>query len=173
MLRSVQGASPDVVPSAFVSEQAYLVGDVTVGERSSVWPFVCLRGDGGSTIVGDETNIQEFSMLHGAHVGDRVTIGHDVVVDYAEVQDETLVGMGSAVLGGAVVESNCIVAAGSVVLQDQTVPEGHMAYGIPAETKPLTDEQFEEIERTQEHYVELSRSYKAEGNLELDRRPIE
>lgn len=169
MLRSVRGASPDVVPSAFVSEQAYLVGEVTVGERSSVWPFVCLRGDGGSTVVGDESNVQEFSMLHGAHVGDRVTIGHNVVVDYAEIQDETLVGMGSAVLGGAVVESNCIVAAGSVVLQDQTVPEGHMAYGIPAETKPLTDEQLEEIERTQEHYVELSRSYKSAGDLELDR----
>jgi carbonic anhydrase/acetyltransferase-like protein (isoleucine patch superfamily) len=171
MLRRVRGNTPHVAPSAFVSEQAYLVGDVTVGERSSVWPFVCLRGDGGSTTVGEESNVQEFSMLHGAHVGDRVTIGHNVVVDYAEIHNDTLVGMQSAVLRDAVVESNCIVAAGSVVLQDQTVPEGHMAYGTPAQTKPLTDAQLAEIERTQEHYVELSRSYKSEGDLERNRDP--
>jgi carbonic anhydrase/acetyltransferase-like protein (isoleucine patch superfamily) len=166
VLRRLNGSGPAVEPSAFVSEQAYLVGDVTVGDRSSVWPFVCLRGDGGPTVVGEDTNVQEFSMLHGATVGDRVTVGHNVVVDYADIADETLIGMQSAVLRGASVESNCIVAAGSIVLQNQTVPEGHMAYGIPAETKPLTDEQLDEIQRVQEHYVELSRSYKSAGELE-------
>lgn len=166
MQRSVSGSTPLVSKSAFVSEQSYLVGDVTVEDRSSIWPFVCLRGDGGPTTVGEGTNVQEFTMLHGATVGDRVTVGHNVVIDYAEIKDDVLVGMQSTVLGGATVESNSIVAAGSVVLQDQTVPEGHMAYGIPAQTKPLTDEQLEEIYRTQEHYIELCEEYKATGTLE-------
>jgi carbonic anhydrase/acetyltransferase-like protein (isoleucine patch superfamily) len=145
---------------------SYLVGDVAVDERASLWPFTCLRGDGGATVVGKETNVQEFTMLHGAELGDEVTVGHSVVVDYATVEDHSLVGMQSAVLRGATVESNCIVAAGAVVLQGQTVPEGHMAYGAPAETKPLTDDQLDEISRVHEHYVELGQQYKSAGRFE-------
>ncbi|WP_332900190.1 gamma carbonic anhydrase family protein [Haladaptatus sp. CMSO5] len=160
------GAKPQVAESAFVSKMAYLIGDVLVGERASLWPFVCLRGDGGETVVGNETNVQEFSMLHGALLGDAVTIGHNVVVDYATVEDHSLIGMQSTVLKGATVESNCIVAAGSVVLQDQTIPEGHLAYGAPAKTKPLTEGQRAEIERVHEHYVELGSQYKETGRFE-------
>ena len=159
MMHALDGTTPDVADTASVSKQAYLVGDVTVGERSSLWPFVCLRGDAGPVTVGDETNVQEFSMLHGAELGDEVTIGHGAVVDFAAVDDRTLVGMGSAVLSGATVESNCIVAANAVVLQDQTVPEGHMAYGTPAEIRPLTDEQRASIGRTHEFYVERGRQF--------------
>lgn len=166
MRRTIRDHSPDVSDSAFVSEMAYLIGDVTVRPNASLWPFVCLRGDGGPTHVGEGTNVQEFSMLHGATVGDRVTVGHNVVVDYAEIRDDVLVGMQSAVLRGATVESNSIVAAGSVVLQDQTVPEGHLAYGTPAEVRPLTDAQYEGITDTYEHYVELSREYRAAGTME-------
>ena len=93
MEREVMGESPSVADSAFVSELAYLVGDVGVGPDASLWPFVCLRGDGRSTTVGEETNVQEFSMLHGADVGDRVTVGHNVVIDYADIGDDVLVGM--------------------------------------------------------------------------------
>lgn len=166
MRRDFDNQSPQVADDAFVSEMAYLVGDVTVQSDASLWPFVCLRGDGRSTRVGTETNVQEFSMLHGADIGDRVTVGHNVVIDYAEIRDDVLVGMQSAVMGGATVESNSIVAAGSIVLTDQTIPEGHLAYGAPAETRPLTDEQRREIVETQEHYVELGREYRATGSLE-------
>lgn len=160
------GAAPIVSDSAFVSKLAYLIGDVAIGPNASLWPFVCLRGDGGSTTVGTETNVQEFTMLHGATLGDEVTIGHNVVVDYATVEDHSLVGMQSAVLRGATIKSNCIVAAGSVVLQDQTIPEGHLAYGAPAQTKPLTDDQRNEISRVHEHYVELGQQYKSAGEFE-------
>jgi carbonic anhydrase/acetyltransferase-like protein (isoleucine patch superfamily) len=166
MKKPFEGRAPEVAASAFVSEMSYLVGDVTVGERASLWPFTCLRGDGGATVVGDETNVQEFTMLHGAALGDEVTVGHSVVVDYATVERHSLVGMQSAVLRGATVEPNCIVAAGSVVLQDQTVPEGHLAYGAPAETKPLTEDQRDEISRVHEHYVELGQRYGAAGRFE-------
>lgn len=166
MQKSLDKETPTVADSAFVSEQSYLIGDVLVDERASLWPFTCLRGDGGSTVVGAETNVQEFTMLHGAVLGDEVTIGHNVVVDYATVEDHSLVGMQSCVLRGATVESNCIVAAGTVVLQGQTIPEGHLAYGAPAETKPLTDDQRDEISRIHEHYVELGQQYKETGRFE-------
>jgi len=160
MERPFDGVEPRIVDEAFVSEMAYAIGDVEVGSRSSIWPFVCLRGDGGTVTVGEETNVQEFTMLHGATVGDEVTIGHGAVVDYADVRDHTLVGMGSAVMGGATVESNCIVAANAVVRQGQRIPEGHMAYGIPAETRPLSDEQVAQIGETHRNYVELSAEYR-------------
>ena len=166
MQRSLDAVTPTVSESAFVSEQSYLIGDVVVGDRASLWPFTCLRGDGGATVVGRETNVQEFTMLHGAIVGDEVTVGHNAVVDYATVEDHSLVGMGSRVLRDATVESNCIVAAGAVVLQDQTIPEGHLAYGAPAETKPLTDAQRDEIDRVHKHYVDLGHRYKANGGFE-------
>lgn len=168
MRDSIGGHTPRVDDTAFVSKMAYLIGDVEVGERASLWPFVCLRGDDGRTVVGSDTNVQEFSMLHGARVGDRVSVGHNVVIDYATVEDDSLVGMSSVVLRGARVESKCIVAAGSVVLGGQTVPEGHMAYGIPAAVRPLTDDQLDEIESTGEHYVRLGEEYKRAGGFERE-----
>lgn len=166
MKRSFEGSAPDAAESAFVSEMAYLVGDVSIKADASVWPFVCLRGDGGSVTVGERTNVQEFSMIHGATLGDRVTVGHNVVVDYAEIGHDSLVGIHSAVLEGATVESNCLVASGCLVNHDQTIPEGHLAYGVPAETRPLTDEQRGEIDRIQEHYVELGADYRSAGGFE-------
>lgn len=164
----IYGKSPEVAESAFVAKQSALIGDVTVGERSSVWPFTCLRGDDGDmpTTVGDECNVQEFSMLHGATLEDQVSIGHNVTVDYATVGEHSLVGINSAVLRGATVGSNCLVAAGSLVRQGQTVPDGHLAYGAPAETRPLSDGQREEIDMVHEHYVELGRDYGETGRFE-------
>lgn len=162
MRHEFAGAAPAVEDGAFVSEMAYLVGDVAVEAEASVWPFVCMRGDEGPVDVGRETNVQEFTMLHGATLGEEVTVGHGAVVDFAEVADHSLVGMGSSVMGGAVVESNAIVAANAVVRQGQRIPEGHMAYGVPAETRPLTDEQIDQIGETHRHYVELGQRFRGD-----------
>ncbi|GGM61147.1 gamma carbonic anhydrase family protein [Halarchaeum rubridurum] len=142
---------------------AAVVGDVAVRERASLWPFACLRGDRGPVTVGSDTNVQEFAMLHGADVGDRVSVGHGATVDFATVEDDVVVGMGSRVLGGARVESECIVAANAVVTRDQTVPSGHLASGVPAETQPLTDAQREGIEENWRHYVDLGERFVADG----------
>ncbi|WP_144901039.1 gamma carbonic anhydrase family protein [Halobellus captivus] len=163
MLRPFEDAEPVVAGDAFVSEMAYLVGDVDVAERASIWPFTCLRGHGTAVEVGPETNVQEFSMLHGAKLGEAVTVGHGAVVDYAEVADHSLVGMQSAVLKGATVEERCIVAANAVVSHDQTVPAGHLAYGTPAETRPLTESQLAQIDRIHETYVELAARFREAG----------
>lgn len=164
MERAFEGTSPIVADNAYVAEPTVLVGDVTVGEETSLWPFVCLRGDRGPVKVGARTNVQEFSMLHGATLGSDVTVGHGAVVDFATVESHSLIGMGSAVMSGATVESDSIVAANAVVLQGQTVPEGHMAYGIPAEVEPLSEAQRDQISSTRDHYVELGRRFTAEAD---------
>jgi carbonic anhydrase/acetyltransferase-like protein (isoleucine patch superfamily) len=161
MSRAFEGCAPRIPDSAFVSEMSYLIGDVTLGERASVWPFVCARGDFEPTSIGDETNVQEFTMLHGAEIGTRVSIGHGVVIDEATVGDETLVGISSAVLGDAVVGSNCIVAAGALVREGQEIPDGHIAYGVPAETQPLTDDHRELISWICDEYLDMMERYKA------------
>lgn len=168
MQESIFGVSPTVADSAFVSKMAYLVGDVTVGERASLWPFVCLRGDESDSpvTVGDECNVQEFTMLHGATLEDRVSVGHSAVVDYATVEEHSLIGMNSAVLRGATVGPNSLVAAGTLVRQGQTIPPGHLAYGVPAETRPLSDDQRDEISMVHDHYVQLGREYKETGRFE-------
>ncbi|WP_049987480.1 gamma carbonic anhydrase family protein [Halobellus rufus] len=163
MLRRFEEAEPRVDDDAFVSEMAYLVGDVDVDARASLWPFTCLRGHGTAVEVGAETNVQEFTMLHGAKLGEAVSVGHGAVVDYATVGDRCLVGMQSAVLKGATVEDRCIVAANAVVTHDQTVPSGHLAYGTPAKTRPLTDSQLEAIDRIHDTYVELAARFREAG----------
>jgi len=163
MRRTFEDATPTVAADASVSDLAYLVGDVTVGERASLWPFVSLRGDSGPVAVGPESNVQEFATLHGATVGEGVSVGHGATVDFATVESNCIVGIGSCVLPGATVESDCIVAANAVVTHDQTVPEGHGAFGAPAETRPLTDDQREQIRTTREHYVELGDRFVESG----------
>jgi carbonic anhydrase/acetyltransferase-like protein (isoleucine patch superfamily) len=165
MIRAFEGRLPGISESAFVSEMAYLVGDITVGERASLWPFVCARGDFEATVVGEATNVQEFTMLHGAVLGDRVSVGHGAVIDEATVGEESLIGISSSVLSGATVGSHSIVAAGAVVTEGEEVPDEHVAYGVPAETRPLTDEQAELIRSIREEYLEMSARYAADGNL--------
>lgn len=162
MQRLFEETEPTVADSAFVSEMAYLVGDVTIEERASVWPFVCMRGDYGPITVGSETNIQDFTMLHEATIGSGVTVGHNAVVDRATVGDDVLIGMSSTVLPGATVGDECIVAAGSLVREDQEIPDGHMAYGSPAEIQPLSEEQIDEIHWYCEEYLELSERYRTD-----------
>lgn len=153
------GSDPTVHDDAYVSETAVLSGEVRVAPGASVWPLVSLRGDRAPVLVGEETNVQEFTTLHGAELGDRVSVGHGAVVDFATVADDVLVGMQSSVLRGATVEPNCLVAANAVVPSGTTVPEGHLAYGTPAETRPLTDDQRAQIGRVHEHYAELSTEF--------------
>lgn len=163
MIRSFDGIEPEVAESAFVSEMAYVAGSVVLKEESSVWPFVCIRGDIGHTEVGVRSNVQDHTMLHKADVGSDVTVGHHVTIDQAKIEDECLVGINSSVLQGAVVESGSMVAAGAVVREGQRVPEGHMAYGVPAETKPLDDAVREQIAHYATAYQSNRERWKEDG----------
>ncbi len=169
MQRDFERATPTVADSAFVSEMAYLVGDVTIEDGASVWPFVCMRGDYGPITVGTETNVQDFTMLHEAEVGSGVTIGHNVVVDRATVGDDVLVGISSTILPEASVGNECIVAAGSLVREGQEIPDGHMAFGAPAETRPLDDDHLEQIQWYAEEYLTLADRYRQDRASDVDR----
>lgn len=128
---------PTVDPTAFVHPRAVLLGDVTIGPRSSVWPCASLRADMGPIVVGDGSSVQDNCVLHtdpGGRVviGDGVTIGHGAIVHGATVGDDTIVGMGAVLLEGSVVGAGCIVAAGAVVREGQVIPPGSLVAGVPA-----------------------------------------
>ena len=133
-----EGISPDIDPSVFVAAGARIIGDVVIGEKSSVWFNVVIRGDVHSIRIGRRTNIQDLVMCHVTNrkysltVGDDVTVGHSAILHGASIHDRVLIGMGAAVLDNAVVESESIVAAGAVVREGFTVPAGTLVAGVPA-----------------------------------------
>jgi carbonic anhydrase/acetyltransferase-like protein (isoleucine patch superfamily) len=138
MIRPYKGIFPRLPQSAYVDQAAQVIGDVTLGERSSVWPGAVLRGDVNKIVLGGDTNIQDNSVLHGelnqwpVILGDRVTVGHMVCLHGGVVEDDCLIGIGAIVLNGAKIGRGSIVAAGSLVPEGMDVPAESMVMGVPA-----------------------------------------
>ena len=171
MIRSLNGKTPQIHPEAFVSEFAYVVGDVEIGAGSSVWPGSVIRGDSGKIVIGRNTCIQDGSVVHTdgpGSIGDDVVIGHMVMCHALKVGDGAVLGNGAIVNGGTTeVGDYSIVAAGAVVLENAVVPPRTLVVGIPATVKgSVTDEQIKRFKATADHYAERGRLYKAEGGLE-------
>jgi carbonic anhydrase/acetyltransferase-like protein (isoleucine patch superfamily) len=137
VLEAFGGKFPRIDPSAFVHAAAVLIGDIVIGAESSVWPNVTLRGDDGPIVIGRQTSIQDNSVIHCTEglsfttVGDRVTVGHSVVLHGCTIHDDALIGMGSVLLDNAIVESGAIVAAGTVVPPRKVVRAGTLVAGNP------------------------------------------
>lgn len=132
---------PTIDSSAFIHPDSTIIGSVTIGARSSVWPGAVLRGDYGEIVIGDETSVQDNAVLHTTPddptvVGDRVVLGHLIHLEGCLIHDDVLIGNASMVLHRCVVHSGAIVAANSVVLNDTEVPSGALAVGSPAVIKP-------------------------------------
>ena len=132
---------PVIHPDAYISPEAVIIGSVTIGSESSVWPGAVLRGDDGEIQVGARTSIQDGAILHTTHfqptvVGDECVIGHLAHLEGCIIHDGALVGSGSVVLHNAVVETGALVGAGAVVSGGTVVPSGAMALGIPAKIRP-------------------------------------
>lgn len=170
MLRSYKGKSPKVHPTAFVSEAAYLIGDVEVGEETSIWPGVVIRADNGKITIGAYTNIQDNSVVHSdanASIGDHVTIGHGVVCHAGRVEDHALLGNGCVINDGAVIGRYALVAANSLVLEGKAVEAETIVAGSPAVLRGrLMQRHREMMDHTWKHYVEKTKEYKAEGHFE-------
>ena len=138
MLRSLDGKSPKIDPTAFVSETAYLIGDVEVGPRSSIWPGVVVRADSGKIKIGTGTNIQDGTTIHTSGgiadtwIGDHVLVGHMSMLHGCRIGERAFIGMGSVVLDGAVVEPHAMLAAGSLLTPGKRVPTGQLWAGSPA-----------------------------------------
>lgn len=138
MIRTLDGITPRVHPTAYVSEAAYVIGDVVIGEGSSVWPGTVIRGDMGRIEIGKYTCVQDNSVVHcdtDATIGDNVVIGHRVVCHAKEVGDRTLLGNGSVVNDGVTIGAECVIASGAVVLDDMKIPPRSIAVGVPARVR--------------------------------------
>jgi carbonic anhydrase/acetyltransferase-like protein (isoleucine patch superfamily) len=141
MIRSYQGRLPQVPASCYVDVSAQLIGDVTLGERSSVWMNAVLRGDVHSIRVGANSNVQDCAVLHGQRnlypviVGDWVTIGHNATVHGCVVEDMVVIGMGARVLNNCHIGEGCIIAAGAVVPEQTVVPPRTLWAGVPAKLR--------------------------------------
>jgi carbonic anhydrase/acetyltransferase-like protein (isoleucine patch superfamily) len=157
---------PRIHPTAYIHPDAVVIGDVTIGAESSIWPGAVLRGDDGGIVVGDRTSIQDNSVIHTTaehptRIGSDCVIGHIVHLEGCTIEDRSLVGSGSLVLHRAVVRSGALVGANAVVPNDMEVPSGAMALGIPAKIRPDSVDP-EQISRGVEFYVARGKRYAAE-----------
>jgi carbonic anhydrase/acetyltransferase-like protein (isoleucine patch superfamily) len=166
LIRAFRGKKPQVDPTAFVADTATVIGDVTLGARSSVWFGAVLRGDVFHIRIGEETSIQDNSVIHVTHdqfatqVGNRVTVGHSVTLHGCTVGDHCIVGMGAILLDQSVIGDRCIIGAGALVTPGTKIPAGSLAVGSPARVKrPLTDDELAWLDASALHYVDLIKAY--------------
>jgi carbonic anhydrase/acetyltransferase-like protein (isoleucine patch superfamily) len=160
MLRPYKGTLPKVHASAYVDQSAQVIGDVEIGEDSSVWMNVVLRGDVNVIRIGRRTNIQDGTIVHvmrGTHptrIGDEVTVGHGAVLHGCTIEDRVLVGMGAILLNGAKIRSDSIVAAGALVPERMEIPPRSLVMGSPGRvSRALPDEDVLGIRDYADRYV--------------------
>lgn len=157
-IKSVRNHTPKVGEGTFLAETAVLIGDVTIGRDSSVWFGTVLRGDVNTITIGDRTNIQDGTVIHTLYdgskhpsqtnIGNDVSVGHNVTIHGARIDDNCLIGMGSTILDNAHVPSGCIIAAGALVLSNAELEPNSVYAGVPAKkVKDVSEEQRNEIIR--------------------------
>ncbi len=171
-VRSFQQYRPSVGANAYIDEMAMIIGNVTIGDDSSVWPFACIRGDIHPIIIGERTSIQDGSVLHVTHdseyhpggapltIGNDVTVGHKVTLHACTLSSLCIIGMGSIILDNAVVESEVILGAGSVVPPGKKLTSGYLWVGSPAiKKRPLSEQELAFIRYSAMSYVKLKNQY--------------
>ena len=162
-------SSPRIHPTAFTAANATVIGDVTLGEESSVWFQCVLRADIHRIVIGPRSNIQDGAVVHladdfGTEVGELVTVGHKAILHACKIADEVLVGMGAIVLDGEEIGARSIVGAGAIVTGRKVFPPGSLILGTPAKVvRTLTLEEQSGIRTWADRYVTLSREYIARG----------
>jgi len=163
----LDGAQPRVADSAWVADSAQVMGNVVLGEDSSVWFGTVIRGDTETITVGRGSNIQDASVLHAdigkpLTIGENVTVGHQVMLHGCTIGDESLIGIGAIVLNGAKIGRHCLVGAGALVTEGKEFPDGSMIIGSPAKAvRQLTPEQIEGLKLSAQHYMDNARRFRA------------
>lgn len=173
MIRPFDGIQPTIPASAFVDDSAVVIGDVALGEDTSVWPTAVIRGDVNRIRIGARTSIQDGSVVHATHdgpytpggasttIGDDVTVGHKVILHACTIHDRVLVGMGAIVMDKAVVEADVIIGAGSLVPPGKVLESGYLYVGSPVKkVRPLTEKEKEQLVYSAGYYVKLARRYR-------------
>ncbi len=158
--------APIISPSVYIAQGAFLIGDLSLEESSSVWFNVVIRGDVNHIRIGKRTNIQDNSTVHvtsGGNptlIGDDVTIGHNAIIHAATIEHACLIGIGSKVLDGAVIGQKSLVGAGSLVSKGMIIPPRSLVYGSPAKIiRSLTDDEVKGLYQSAVHYVEVAKNY--------------
>jgi carbonic anhydrase/acetyltransferase-like protein (isoleucine patch superfamily) len=158
---------PQIDDTAWIADNAQVIGEVEMAAHSSVWFSSVLRGDSGKITIGEGSNIQDGSVLHvdiglPLTIGKHVTIGHMVQLHGCTIGDETLIGIGAIVLNGAKIGKNCLVGAGSLVTEGKEFPDGSMILGSPAKVvRELTPEQMEGVRKSAKGYMANAQRYKS------------
>ena len=160
---------PKVADSAYVHPKCVVIGDVEIGDESTIWPCVVIRGDDAPIRIGSQTSIQDGSVVHTTRdlsqttIGDRVTVGHSVILHGCTVEDECLIGMGATILDNAVIGTGSVVGACALVTMNTKIPPGSLVLGSPAKVKrKLTPEEHKNwIEHGWKEYVERGEEYRA------------
>jgi carbonic anhydrase/acetyltransferase-like protein (isoleucine patch superfamily) len=158
---------PTVHPAAYLHSAAHVIGDVTLGARASVWPTAVLRGDTAKIVVGDDSNIQDGTIVHvdrgvPCTIGARVSVGHRAIIHGATIESDVLIGMGAILLNRVVVGSGSIVGAGAVCREGMVIPPNSLVVGVPARViRETTPDERDRIARTVASYLELQNRHRA------------
>ncbi len=173
MIRSFNGKTPRIAESAFVSEAAYVVGDVEIGENSSVWPGAVIRGDLGAIKIGNNTEVEDVCVIHSGAppapvgdvtIGDNVHIGHGAIVHARRIGDNVLIGMNATILHDAQIGNFCVIGAGCLVSQGMLIPDRSFVVGVPGKIKgQASEQQLWWVNEGPQTYAKLSRQYIREG----------
>jgi carbonic anhydrase/acetyltransferase-like protein (isoleucine patch superfamily) len=172
MIRSFKGIEPIIGEDTYIDESAVVIGDVVIGDHSSVWPMTAIRGDVNIIRIGSRTNIQDGSVLHvshqseynpaGAelHVGDEVTVAHKVLLHGCRIGNQCLIGMGSIIMDNAVVEDRVMVGSGSLVTPGKVLESGYLYLGNPARrARELSEREIDMLAYLSAHYIQLKNEY--------------
>lgn len=172
-IRSFKGVMPTIADSAYIDEDAVVIGAVKIGERSSVWPGTVIRGDVNPISIGSGSNIQDGSVLHVTApnesnangfpliIGNNVTVGHGAILHACTIENGCLVGMGATVLDGAILKEGVLLAAGSLVPPGKVLQGGYLWVGSPAKkARPLTEAELQFFEKSAKNYIKLMSHYK-------------
>jgi carbonic anhydrase/acetyltransferase-like protein (isoleucine patch superfamily) len=167
LIRSFNGKTPRIAESAFISEAAYVIGDVEIGEHSNVWPGAVIRADFAAIKIGSYVDIEDNCTLHAGNdmeISDSVIVGHGAVVHSRKVGSGVLIGMNATTLHNSEIGDRCIIGAGSVVTEDMVIPPGSFVVGVPAKVKSqVTEKQKGWMEEHENFYPNLAEQYKEAG----------